>query len=109
MAKITTPTPGFTGQVVGVAFVDGVGQTDSEGALAYFARHGYGVQDEATVEVEGIEPGEAVNEVTGEVTPAGEPLPAIGQESGDPLPEPEPEQEQEPTPTPARRRKPAQA
>ena len=50
-----------------------------------------------SVEIEGVlvddEPlagtGDAVNADTGEVTPAGEPLPPIEQNGGDPLPEPE--------------------
>lgn len=43
MPKITTPVKGFTGKVAGVSFVDGEGETDDAGALAYFRRHGYGV------------------------------------------------------------------
>lgn len=41
--KITSPVPDFTGKVAGVQFVDGSAETDDEGALGYFARHGYGV------------------------------------------------------------------
>jgi hypothetical protein len=41
---ITAPVEGFTGDVVGVAFVDGQGTTSAEGALAYFHRHGYTVE-----------------------------------------------------------------
>ncbi len=41
--KVTTPVEGFTGTVAGVQFTDGKGETDSESALAYFRRHGYGV------------------------------------------------------------------
>ena len=44
MAKITTPVKGFTGTVVGVVFVDGVGETDDQSAITYFTRHGYGVE-----------------------------------------------------------------
>lgn len=43
---IKTPVEGFTGLVAGVQFVDGVGKTDSESAIAYFERQGYGVGDE---------------------------------------------------------------
>jgi hypothetical protein len=43
--------------------------------------------------------GEAVNADTGEVTPAGQPLPEIEQTDGEPLPPPEPE-EQLPEPPP---------
>lgn len=47
MAKITTPVKGYTGDVVGVSFTDGVGETSDPALLAYFARHGYTVEDEA--------------------------------------------------------------
>ncbi|KAB1647476.1 hypothetical protein F8O06_02750 [Pseudoclavibacter sp. CFCC 14310] len=48
MAKIATPVEGFTGHVAGVAFENGIGETDSLAALAYFRRQGYTVvQDEA--------------------------------------------------------------
>ncbi|MEJ6554034.1 hypothetical protein PQI51_03225 [Microbacterium esteraromaticum] len=45
MAKktIKTPVEGFNGIVAGVAFTDGVGHTDDESAIAYFARQGYEV------------------------------------------------------------------
>lgn len=46
MAKITTPVKGFTGTVVGVSFTDGVAETDNAGAIAYFTRKGYGVEQE---------------------------------------------------------------
>lgn len=44
MAKITTPVEGFTGQVAGVAFANGVGETDDPIALGYFERRGYGIE-----------------------------------------------------------------
>lgn len=44
MAKIYTPVNGFTGQVAGVDFVKGVGETDNPRAIAYFKRHGYRVE-----------------------------------------------------------------
>ena len=53
MAKktIKTPVEGFDGIVAGVRFVDGVGSTDDEAAIAYFERQGYTVgghvEDEA--------------------------------------------------------------
>lgn len=50
MAKITTPVEGFNGTVAGVTFVDGVGETVDEGAVAYFERQGYGVDVEAPEE-----------------------------------------------------------
>lgn len=43
---IKTPVEGFNGLVAGVHFVDGVGTTDNESAIAYFERQGYGVGDE---------------------------------------------------------------
>lgn len=45
MAKktIKTPVEGYNGIVAGVAFTDGVGHTDNEAAIAYFARQGYEV------------------------------------------------------------------
>lgn len=44
MSKITTPVKGYNGKVVGVTFVDGVGETEDEAALSYFARQGYKVE-----------------------------------------------------------------
>ncbi len=45
MHRITTPVPGFSGNVAGVDFAGGVAEVDpSPGALAYFRRHGYGVE-----------------------------------------------------------------
>lgn len=43
---IKTPVEGFSGLVAGVHFVDGVGKTDDESAIAYFERQGYGFGDE---------------------------------------------------------------
>lgn len=43
MAQIHTPVDGFTGTVVGVEFIDGVGETEDAAALAYFERHRYEV------------------------------------------------------------------
>ncbi|MET9253754.1 hypothetical protein [Streptomyces sp. NPDC003717] len=43
MYKVTTPVREFNGQVGGVWFTDGEATTDSEGAVAYFRRHGYTV------------------------------------------------------------------
>lgn len=45
MATIRTPVPGYTGEVVGVEFVDGVGESGEPSQLAYFRRHGYTVED----------------------------------------------------------------
>lgn len=42
--RITTPVEGFTGVVAGVSFANGEGETDNEVALAYFRRHGYGIE-----------------------------------------------------------------
>ncbi|MGW8876382.1 hypothetical protein [Streptomyces mirabilis] len=43
MYQVTTPVVEFNGQVAGVWFVNGEATTDSEGAVAYFRRHGYDV------------------------------------------------------------------
>ncbi|WP_156042607.1 hypothetical protein [Rhodococcus sp. UNC363MFTsu5.1] len=45
MAAVETPVAGYTGAVAGVQFVDGKGETDDANALAYFARHGYVVEE----------------------------------------------------------------
>lgn len=45
MARVTTPVEGFSGNVVGVVFVDGKGETADGAALAYFRRQGYGIED----------------------------------------------------------------
>ncbi|MFJ2909360.1 hypothetical protein ACIO8F_07980 [Streptomyces sp. NPDC087228] len=42
--KISTPVVEFNGQVAGVWFTNGEAETDSEGAIAYFERHGYTVE-----------------------------------------------------------------
>ena len=42
--KISTPVPEFNGKVAGVWFAKGEAETDSEGAVAYFRRHGYTVE-----------------------------------------------------------------
>lgn len=49
---IKTPVEGFTGLVAGVHFVDGVGKTDSESAIAYFERQGYEVAGDVSDDVE---------------------------------------------------------
>lgn len=46
MAKIETPVAHFTGISAGVSFVDGVGETTDEAALAYFTAAGYIVSGE---------------------------------------------------------------
>ncbi|MFF9034025.1 hypothetical protein ACF090_00945 [Streptomyces sp. NPDC014892] len=43
MFQVTTPVREFNGCVAGVWFVNGEATTDSEGAVAYFRRHGYDV------------------------------------------------------------------
>jgi len=54
MAKktIKTPVEGFNGIVAGVAFTDGVGHTDDEGAIAYFERQGYEVAGDVSEDIE---------------------------------------------------------
>ncbi|TCB97577.1 hypothetical protein E0H26_11705 [Micromonospora zingiberis] len=54
--KITAPVKTATGTVAGVALVDGQGETDNEGALAYFRRHGYKVEEIAELPAPAIEP-----------------------------------------------------
>ena len=44
MAIVKTPVEGFTGKVVGVNFLDGVGESTDPLALAYFARQGYTIE-----------------------------------------------------------------
>ena len=51
--RIQTPVEGFTGEVVGVSFVDGFGETEDENAIAYFIRQGFGLEGSAP---EGAEP-----------------------------------------------------
>lgn len=51
--RIQTPVEGFTGEVVGVHFVDGFGETEDENAIAYFIRQGFGLDGSAH---EGAEP-----------------------------------------------------
>lgn len=51
--RIQTPVKGFTGDVVGVSFVDGFGETEDENAIAYFIRQGFGLDGSAP---EGAEP-----------------------------------------------------
>lgn len=41
MATIKAPNKDYNGTRAGVVFVDGVGETDDDQALIYFARHGY--------------------------------------------------------------------
>lgn len=51
--RIQTPVECFTGEVVGVGFVDGFGETEDENAIAYFTRQGFGMDGSAP---EGTEP-----------------------------------------------------
>ena len=44
--RITSPVTGFSGRVAGTAFADGVGHTSSPGAVAYFRRRGYRVEED---------------------------------------------------------------
>lgn len=47
MPVVHAPAAGFTGEVVGVPFVDGTATTDDPVALGYFRRHGYQVVSSA--------------------------------------------------------------
>lgn len=65
MHKITAPVKGYSGRVAGVHFVDGVGETDNENAIAYFRRHKYGVEEVAQADEQVDEtPAAEVPEVT---------------------------------------------
>ncbi|WP_339350978.1 hypothetical protein [Bifidobacterium indicum] len=44
MTVIHTPVEGFSGEVAGVVFEDGVNVTDPED-LSYFERHGYSIEE----------------------------------------------------------------
>lgn len=46
MMRVETPVAGFTGEVAGVHFVDGVAEVEGEAALAYFERHGYTITEQ---------------------------------------------------------------
>lgn len=43
--RITAPVEGATCTVAGVAFANSVAETDNPGAVAYFVRHGYQVDE----------------------------------------------------------------
>lgn len=47
MARVSAPVTTFTGTVIGVAFSEGVAETDNQNAIAYFIRHGYTVDEDA--------------------------------------------------------------
>lgn len=51
--RIQTPVECFTGEVVGVSFTNGFGETEDENAIAYFTRQGFGMDGSAP---EGTEP-----------------------------------------------------
>ncbi|MET8098822.1 hypothetical protein ABZV29_20400 [Streptomyces sp. NPDC005236] len=59
MYQVTTPVREFNGCVAGVWFVDGEATTDSEGAVAYFRRHGYTVTAEDGEQADGDPPGDS--------------------------------------------------
>ncbi|MFD3790781.1 hypothetical protein [Streptomyces cyaneofuscatus] len=67
--KISTPVPEFNGCVAGVWFVGGEAETDSEGAVAYFERHGYTVEQVGSAPVDGDDQGD------GDKQPPAEPKP----------------------------------
>lgn len=49
--KIYTPVKGASGIYANTLFVNGVGETDNENAIAYFRTHGYIVEDGSSEEV----------------------------------------------------------
>jgi hypothetical protein len=61
--RIIAPASPATCTVAGVAFVNGVGETDSEIALAYFRRHGYGVEEIQEPVAETVSPSSAKSEI----------------------------------------------
>lgn len=64
MAEIRTPVKGFTGQVAGVQFTDGVGETVDEAALAYFTRHGYEITTPGAPEAPALPEGDPTDKWT---------------------------------------------
>lgn len=53
MAKITAPVKGFEGKVVGVRFIDGIGEATEAHQIAYFERQGYTVEGGAAPAAKG--------------------------------------------------------
>lgn len=47
MATVKAPAGNINETIAGVVFVDGIGETTDTWALAYFARHGYDIDDPA--------------------------------------------------------------
>ena len=89
--RIQTPVEGFTGEVVGVHFVDGFGETEDENAISYFIRQGFGLDGSASEDVEPESEPEAEAEPESEPEAEAEPEPEAEAEA-----EPEPEAEAEP-------------
>lgn len=58
--RVTAPVAEFSGEVAGVVFTDGVGDTADPAALAYFARHGYSIGKSVAP---AVEPADAAPEV----------------------------------------------
>ena len=52
MAVIKSPNQEYTGTSAGVAFVNGVGNTDNENLIEWFRDRGYGVEIDAEVSTE---------------------------------------------------------
>ena len=50
---VKTPVNGFTGNVAGVDFQNGVGTCDSD--ISYFQRHGYEITEDQPVEDQPVE------------------------------------------------------
>nr|DAN20390.1 MAG TPA: Caspase [Caudoviricetes sp.] len=46
MAVIKSPNQEYTGTSAGVAFVNGVGNTDNENLIEWFRDHGYEVEED---------------------------------------------------------------
>lgn len=55
MAKIYTPTEGYTGLIAGVSFINGMGKTEDKWLVQWFKNKGYKVveeKEEATAELD---------------------------------------------------------
>lgn len=75
--KITTPNPQFTGEVGGVHFTNGAGETEDPQMVDWFSRRGYTVENSEGTEVAGAHP------ATGGITLEGHEQPEVGNQEPD--------------------------
>lgn len=80
MPRVKTPVEGFSGVVAGVAFTDGVGETDNPTALSYFRRHGYGIGSKPPVVPTAGDARTGVEQLQGDGDSPGDPEVAAAQE-----------------------------